>query len=200
MYGRITAEEIAALCHGMVVCGTDEAGRGPLAGPVYAAAVILPLDFPREILADSKVLSEKERVVAEEIIRQRATAYAVAFATHDEIDRVNILQASLLAMARAVDSLNAEPGVVLVDGNRCPELPFPCVPIIKGDGLVPEIMAASILAKTARDRFMVDYARIEPCYHFEKHKGYPTAEHRNLIRAHGPSKIHRKSFHVTFDE
>ncbi len=183
-----------------IVCGTDEAGRGPLAGPVYAAAVVLSEDFPISILADSKKLSEAKRLAAEKVIRERATAFAVAWATHEEIDLYNILRASLLAMKRAVESLELLPDIVLVDGNRVPELAVAGEAIVHGDSIVPEIMAASILAKTARDRWMTEYARIEPLYKFEKHKGYPTLEHRRLIRTYGPSKIHRRSFRLTFDE
>ncbi|HUX14157.1 MAG TPA: ribonuclease HII [Spirochaetia bacterium] len=176
------------------ICGVDEAGRGPLAGPVTAAAVILSEDFPREVLADSKVLTRRMREEAENVIRKHAAAYGIGWATHEEIDRINILQASLLAMSRAVEALGREVALVLVDGNRTPVLPFPSRAIIGGDAIVPEIMAASILAKTARDRWMIEYAKIEPQYLFEKHKGYPTAEHRRLIGVHGPSRIHRRTF------
>ncbi len=176
------------------VCGVDEAGRGPLAGPVTAAAVILPQNFPREALADSKVLSRKAREEAEKLIREHAIAFAIGWATHEEIDRINILQASMLAMSRAVAAICREVSLVLVDGNRTPVLPFPSRAVIGGDAIVPEIMAASILAKTARDRWMIEYAKIEPQYLFEKHKGYPTVEHRRLIGVHGPSRIQRRTF------
>lgn len=176
------------------LCGVDEAGRGPLAGPVTAAAVILPDDFPREILADSKVLSRERRERAERTIKETAVAYAIGWATHEEIDRLNILQASLLAMVRAVEVLSVKPALILVDGNRAPDFGCATEAIVRGDGLVPEIMAASILAKTARDRWMTEYAPTEPRYLFEKHKGYPTVEHRRLIGLYGPSKIQRRSF------
>ena len=179
---------------GQLVCGVDEAGRGPLAGPVTAAAVLLPEDFPMEILHDSKVMTERQRHAAESTIRAGALAYAVGWAWPEEIDRINILQASMLAMKRAVEQLRIVPEIVLVDGNFFPELPYPCRAIIRGDSLVPQIMAASILAKTSRDRWMIDYAGREPQYRFEKHKGYPTKEHRALIGLYGPSKIQRLSF------
>ncbi|MGA2977121.1 MAG: ribonuclease HII [Spirochaetia bacterium] len=178
-------------------CGVDEAGRGPLAGPVTAAAVILPSRFPSEILADSKVLSAKRRRDAAVIIREQSLAWGIGWASHEEIDNLNIHRASLLAMARAVQSLSIRPDCLLVDGLFCPDCGIPCTAIVKGDAAVPEIMAASILAKTARDAWMEEYALKEPAYRFEKHKGYPTAEHRRIILALGPSAIHRKSFRVT---
>lgn len=179
---------------GGLLCGVDEAGRGPLAGPVTAAAVILPDGFPRGILADSKVLSRDKRERAERTIREAAVAYGIGWATHEEIDRLNILQASLLAMVRAVGKLSSEPALILVDGNRAPVFGCEAKAIVRGDRIVPEIMAASILAKTARDRWMIEYAATEPLYLFEKHKGYPTVEHRRLIGLYGPSKIQRRSF------
>lgn len=183
------------------VIGADEAGRGPLAGPVCAAAVILPEDFPIDILNDSKKLSEKRRLEAEPVIKERAIAWAVSWATPKEIDQINILQASMLAMKRAyllvrkqIDAINLVPDILLVDGNRCPDVDIPCKAIVKGDASVHEIMAASILAKNARDRFMVCAARRWPVYGFEKHKGYPCASHKAALRKFGPCPIHRLTF------
>ncbi len=183
------------------VIGADEAGRGPLAGPVCAAAVILPEDFPIDILNDSKKLSEKRRLEAEPVIKERAIAWAVSWATPKEIDQINILQASMLAMKRAyllvrkqIDAISLVPDVLLVDGNRCPDVDIPCKAIVKGDASVHEIMAASILAKNARDRFMVCAARRWPVYGFEKHKGYPCASHKAALRKFGPCPIHRLTF------
>ena len=178
------------------VCGIDEAGRGPLAGPVTAAAVVLPPDFPTGILADSKVLSPSRRESAAAVIRQRAVAWAVGWATSEEIDRVNIHHATLLAMRRAVEGLTVRPSLLLVDGLFVPEAGVPGRAIIRGDATVPEIMAASILAKTARDAWMTEYAKREPGYGFEKHKGYPTREHRAAIARLGPCAIHRRSFRL----
>jgi ribonuclease HII len=175
----------------------DEAGRGPLAGPVTAAAVILPPDFPASLLADSKALSARRRAAAAGVIREKAVAWCVGWATHEEIDELNIHRATLLAMARAVRGLAIRPGRVLVDGLHCPDTGIPSVAIVKGDATVPAIMAASILAKTSRDAWMEGYARIEPAYGFDRHKGYPTAEHRTLVLRLGPSRIHRRSFRVS---
>ena len=180
-----------------LVCGIDEAGRGPIAGPVTAAAVILPPDFPVEILDDSKILAPVQREEAAGIIRSRSTCWALGWATHEEIDAVNILQAALLAMTRAVEALSIRPDRILVDGLYCPLCGIPATAIVKGDATVPQIMAASILAKTARDAWMDDYAKKEPAYLFEKHKGYPTAEHRRLVLKLGPSAIQRRTFRVT---
>jgi ribonuclease HII len=180
-----------------IFCGIDEAGRGPIAGPVTAAAVILPWDFPLDILDDSKVLSRSCRLEAADVIRSRSTCWALGWATHEEIDEINILRATLLAMARAVDALEIRPDQLLVDGLYCPECGMPATAIVRGDSAVPEIMAASILAKTARDAWMEEYARTEPAYLFEKHKGYPTAEHRALVIRLGPSAIQRRTFRVS---
>ena len=179
------------------VCGTDEAGRGPLAGPVCAAAVVLPKDFPIEILNDSKVLSEKKRIIAEKIIKEKAVAWSVRWATHKEIDKINILNASLLAMKRAFTEVSKKVKctILLVDGNKKPPIDFPCHAIVKGDATVPEIMAASILAKNARDRIMVHASLKYPGYGFEKHKGYPTKAHKEALRKLGPCPIHRTTFH-----
>ncbi|MBR1583531.1 MAG: ribonuclease HII [Spirochaetales bacterium] len=184
-----------------IVIGADEAGRGPLAGPVCAAAVVLPADFPIEILADSKALSEKKRNLAEPIIKEKAIAWAVAWGTPAEIDTINILQASLLAMKRAyllvkqqLKSKGIEADILLVDGNKRPDVDILCKAIVKGDATEPAIMAASILAKNARDRFMVCASRRWPQYGFEKHKGYPCASHKAALRQFGPSPIHRLTF------
>jgi len=179
-----------------IVCGVDEAGRGPLAGPVTAAAVVLPPDFPGGFLADSKVLSPSRREAAALVIRERATAWAVGWATAGEIDRLNIHHATLLAMRRAVEGLGVRPTQLLVDGLFVPDAGVPGRAVVRGDATVPEIMAASILAKTARDAWMTDYAVREPGYGFEKHKGYPTAEHRAAIARLGPCPIHRRSFRL----
>jgi ribonuclease HII len=179
------------------VCGVDEAGRGPLAGPVVAAAVILPRDFPMEILGDSKALSASRRDSAAAVIRARATAWAVGWAWPEEIDRINILEATLLAMGRAVRGLGIAPDSVLVDGLFVPNVNAPCTAIVSGDATVHQIMAASIIAKTTRDRWMERYARIEPDYGFDRHKGYPTEEHRARILQHGVCPIHRRSFRLT---
>jgi ribonuclease HII len=179
-----------------IICGIDEAGRGPIAGPVTAAAVILPDDFPREILDDSKILSPQRRQEAAATIRARSVCWALGWATHEEIDEINILRATLLAMARAVEALEIRPDQLLVDGLYCPACGIPGTAVVRGDA-VPEIMAASILAKTARDAWMEEYARKEPAYLFDKHKGYPTAEHRRLVLRLGPSAIQRRTFRVT---
>lgn len=181
---------------GLRICGIDEAGRGPIAGPVTAAAVILPADFPMELLEDSKVLTSAQREEAAAVIRERALCWALGWASHAEIDRLNILQATLRAMSRAVKALRLRPHRLLVDGLYCPDCGISSQAIVKGDATVPQIMAASILAKTARDAWMVEYARTEPAYLYEKHKGYPTAEHRRLVLALGPSRIQRRSFKV----
>jgi ribonuclease HII len=181
----------------MLVCGVDEAGRGPIAGPVTAAAVILPADFPKEALADSKALSPRRRERAEALIRERALAWATGWATPEEIDRLNIHQATLLAMGRALERLKIRPDLVLVDGLFAPATPLPCRTIVRGDASEAPIMAASILAKTARDRWMRIYGRRRPEYEFERHKGYPTRRHRRLVLEHGLSPIHRRSFRIS---
>jgi ribonuclease HII len=182
---------------GEALCGVDEAGRGPLAGPVTAGAVILGEGFPSDILADSKTLTARRRGRAATVIREKAVAWAAGWAWPEEIDRYNIHCATLLAMARALRALPVEPGLVLVDGLFAPPSLAPCRAIVKGDALVPEIMAASIIAKTARDLWMERYGRIEPEYKFEVHKGYPTPEHRELVKRLGPSPIHRRSFRIS---
>ncbi|MGH4037410.1 MAG: ribonuclease HII [Sphaerochaeta sp.] len=181
-----------------VIVGMDEAGRGPLAGPVYAAAVILPKDFPFEVLDDSKKLNFKKREIAEKVIKEKAIAYAVCFATAGEIDEINILWASMLAMKRAFTKVNeAYSGTIDIayaDGNRTPDLPIRCEAIVKGDSKVHEIMAASILAKNERDRIMLLCDKKWPQYGFKKHMGYPTKLHRQVLEEFGPCPIHRKSF------
>ncbi len=181
----------------LLSCGIDEAGRGPIAGPVTAAAVILPPDFPLEVLDDSKALTVAQRQNAAALIRERAVAWGLGWASHAEIDRINILRATLLAMARAVKALGIRPDEILVDGLYCPATTIPSRAIVKGDATEPSIMAASILAKTARDDWMERYARREPVYLFEKHKGYPTAEHRAIVLRVGPSRIQRRTFRIS---
>ena len=178
----------------MIVCGVDEAGRGPLAGPVHAAAVIL--DPKRRIrgLADSKVLTAGRREVLAARIRERAIAWAVAFATVEEIDRLNIHHATLLAMRRAVEALQTGPEEIWVDGRHCPAVSCRSRAIIDGDARHPVISAASILAKTARDAEMCVLHERYPQYGFHRHKGYGTPQHLALLERHGPSEIHRRSF------
>ena len=178
-----------------LVAGVDEAGRGPLAGSVVAAAVILDENFPIAGLTDSKKLSANRRMTLELEIKQRAKAWAIAEASQLEVDTINILQASLLAMKRAVLALDMKPGQVLIDGNRLPPLDgYQMLAIVKGDLSEPCISAASILAKQFRDRQMVELDRLYPQYQFARHKGYPTALHRQLLEEHGVSPVHRRSF------
>ena len=177
-----------------LVCGIDEAGRGPLAGPVVAAAVILDAERPIAGLDDSKKLGEKAREALALLIRERAVAWAVAEATVEEIDRLNILQATFLAMQRAVAGLGIRPTSALVDGNRCPQLAIPVTAVIKGDGKIASIAAASILAKTVRDAAMRMLHARYPQYGFASHMGYPTATHLRALEAHGVSPVHRRSF------
>ncbi len=177
-----------------LVCGIDEAGRGPLAGPVVAAAVILDPARPIDGLNDSKKLSEKKRVALAEEIREKAVAWCVAEANIEEIDRLNILWATMLAMQRAVAGLAVRPTAALVDGNRCPKLDMPVEAVVKGDGKIASIAAASILAKTVRDAGMLELHALYPQYGFDRHMGYPTAAHFAALQAHGASPVHRKSF------
>lgn len=180
---------------GWKAAGVDEAGRGPLCGPVYAAAVILDPTRPIDGLNDSKKLSEKKREALAPLIRERALAWAVGVATVEEIDRLNILHASMLAMRRAVEGLGVPPDEVLIDGNRVPSgLVVPARAIVGGDASEPAISAASILAKTGRDHEMMALALLYPQYGIARHKGYPTPEHLAALREHGPSPIHRRSF------
>ena len=176
------------------IAGVDEVGRGPLVGNVVTAAVILDPTKPIDGLADSKKLSEKKREYLYEIILERALAWCVASASPAEIDQINILQASMLAMARAVDGLEIAPEFVLVDGNRCPKIAYPCEAIVKGDSKIQEISAASILAKVVRDREMEHLDEQHPEYGFAKHKGYPTALHLAALKKYGPLPTHRRSF------
>lgn len=181
-----------------LICGADEAGRGPLAGAVYAAAVILNPDQPILGLADSKKLTEKKRDSLAIQIKQHALAWAIASSSVEEIDRINILQASLLAMKRAVEAMQLQFGVtphlVQVDGNKTPPINLPCEAIVKGDSKVQAISAASILAKTARDAELYELDKQYPLYGFAQHKGYPTAVHIALLHQHGVSPVHRKSY------
>ncbi|MBL8513565.1 MAG: ribonuclease HII [Betaproteobacteria bacterium] len=177
-----------------LICGTDEAGRGCLAGDVFAAAVILDPARPIAGLADSKILSEKKRNTLAVLIRSQSRAWAVARASVAEIDEINILQASLLAMRRAIQSLGVSPHEVLVDGLHVPKIEWPARAIVDGDQLVPEISAASILAKTARDAYMVEEALRHPQYAFAAHKGYGTKVHMDALAQHGPCILHRMSF------
>ena len=178
----------------IIICGVDEAGRGPLAGPVYAAAVILNDDRPIVGLMDSKKLSEKRRDKLALEIKQHATAWAIAEASVEEIDEINILRASLLAMRRAVEALQIRPQEVWVDGLHCPDTGLPSRAIVQGDSSVAAISAASILAKTARDAAMIALHERYPYYGFDGHKGYPTTAHVAALKLHGVSDVHRKSF------
>ncbi len=177
-----------------VICGVDEAGRGPLAGPVCAAAVILPpyLEIPG--LNDSKKLTDKRRRELFPLIQEQAIAYGIGFATHEEIDQVNILQATYLAMERAMAQLSVTPELALIDGNRAKDFGIPVQTVVKGDSLSASIAAASVLAKVSRDDLMLQYAQEYPQYGFEIHKGYGTKAHYEALTAYGPSPIHRMSF------
>ncbi len=177
-----------------VICGVDEAGRGPLAGPVFAAAVILDRNRPIAGLRDSKKLNEARRDELAPLIREHAIAWAVAKASEEEIDRLNILQASLLAMKRAVYALQTVPTLALIDGNKCPVMRIQSIAIVEGDDKIESISAASILAKTARDAALVKLHRKYPQYGFDQHKGYGTALHLERLREHGASPVHRRSF------
>ena len=190
------------ICDDEMICGTDEAGRGPLAGPVVAAAVVLPRDFPFFILADSKKMSERKRLEAESVIKEKAIAWAPAAVSHKTIDRINILNASLLAMKLAYEKIKGTTAITLLlaDGNKCPDVDIPCRAIVKGDAKIPEIMAASILAKNERDRLMVLADRKWPAYGYAKHKGYPTAAHIKAIGIYGPSPIQRMTFHTGLEK
>ncbi len=176
------------------VCGIDEAGRGPLAGPVFAAAVILPDGCVIDGLNDSKKLSPKKRDELFEIIRERAVAFSVDAATEKEIDEINILQATFLAMKRAQEGLKIKADYALIDGNRMPPLSIPAMSIVKGDSLSSSIAAASILAKVSRDRYMTQLDKLYPQYKFAQHKGYPTELHYEMIAKYGISPVHRLSF------
>ena len=181
-----------------IEAGCDEAGRGCLAGPVCAAAVILPRNFKHKLLNDSKQLCSEDRFALRKVIEKKALAYAIAFVDHEEIDRINILNASFLAMHKALDQLSQQPGFILIDGNRFKkynEIPHEC--IIKGDGKYLSIAAASILAKTYRDDYMHKISTEHPEYEWASNKGYPTIKHRNAVLKHGFSPYHRRTFRVT---
>ncbi len=185
-----------------LVCGVDEAGRGPLAGPVVAAAVVLPDSapegIPNGILNDSKQMSPGKRIEAARVIRNICIESGIGWCWPEEIDRLNIHRATLLAMKRALAMLSCRPHVVLIDGLFVPNVRLCCVPIVRGDEKVPQIQAASILAKTTRDLWMQRYSRIETEFGFERHKGYPTREHRTALGRLAPSPIHRLSFNLTY--
>lgn len=176
------------------ICGVDEAGRGPLAGPVYAAAVILPKGLEIAGLNDSKKLTEAKRNALFDEITQKAIAYSIAFSTVEEIETLNILGATMLAMNRAIEGLSVKPELALIDGNRNKDINLNSRCVIKGDSLCADIAAASVLAKVSRDRYMLEMAKKYPEYHFEKHKGYGTKLHYEALREHGPSELHRPSF------
>ncbi len=177
-----------------LICGVDEAGRGPLAGPVCAAAVILPENKIIEGINDSKKLTEKKREILFDVIINECVAYSIAFATVEEIEEINILNATMLAMKRAIEGLSVKAEYAMIDGNRLPSLDIPCECIVKGDARSASIAAASILAKVSRDRLCYEYAEKYPQYGFDKHKGYGTKLHTDAIKEYGPCKIHRMSF------
>ena len=178
----------------VTICGVDEAGRGPLAGPVCAAAVILPAGLVIPGLDDSKKLSDKRRRELFPIIKENAIAYGIAFATHEEIDEINILQATFLAMERALAQLKIKPDLALIDGNRQKDFGINVETVVKGDSRSANIAAASVLAKVTRDEYMEQIAKEYPQYGFEIHKGYGTKAHYEALRQHGPSPIHRMTF------
>lgn len=181
----------------VIEVGCDEAGRGCLAGPVFAAAVILPPDFKSDLLNDSKQLSERKRYILRKIIEHEALAWAVGIVNNEEIDRINILRASILAMHRALDGLKLRPEEIIVDGNRfTPYANLPYTTIVKGDGKYMSIAAASILAKTYRDDHMIRLHKEYPAYHWDRNKGYPTHAHRQAIREHGTTPYHRMTFNL----
>ena len=182
------------------ICGVDEAGRGPLAGPVCAAAVILPRDLEIPGLTDSKKLTDKKRRELFPIIKEQAIAYGIGFASEQEIDEINILQATFLAMQRAIDQLEGKADLALIDGNRQKDFGLPAVTVVKGDSLSASIAAASVLAKVTRDDLMLEMAETYPEYGFEIHKGYGTKAHYEALRKHGASPIHRQSFLKKFYE
>ncbi len=187
--------EIEAMNQGFkTVCGVDEAGRGPLAGPVYAAAVILPVGTEIQGLNDSKKLSEKKREELFEVIKDVAVSFSVGIATEKEIDSINILNATFLAMTRAINGLEIPADYAIIDGNRAPKSEIATETVVKGDGKVMSVAAASIIAKVSRDRFMLEMAEKYPQYQFQKHKGYGTKLHYEMIEKYGISPIHRKTF------
>ena len=177
-----------------VICGVDEAGRGPLAGPVCAAAVILPNGLEIPGLTDSKKLTDKKRRELFPIIKEQAVAYGIGYASHEEIDEINILQATYLAMERALAQLSVKPHIAMIDGNRAKDFGMPVRTVVKGDSLSANIAAASVLAKVSRDDLMLELANQYPEYSFEVHKGYGTKAHYEALRQHGASPVHRKTF------
>lgn len=181
-----------------VICGVDEAGRGPLAGPVYAAAVILPRDLEIPGLTDSKKLSDKKRRELFPIIQEQAVAFGIGVASEKEIDEINILQATFLAMKRALEKLSVRPDLALIDGNRKTDFGVPAKTVVKGDSLSASIAAASILAKVSRDDYMMELAQKYPQYGFDIHKGYGTKAHYQALREFGPSEVHRMTFLKSF--
>lgn len=181
-----------------VICGVDEAGRGPLAGPVYAAAVILPRDLEIPGLTDSKKLSDKKRRELFPIIQEQAEAFGIGVASEKEIDEINILQATFLAMKRALEKLSVRPDLALIDGNRETDFGVPAKTVVKGDSLSASIAAASILAKVSRDDYMMELAQKYPQYGFDIHKGYGTKAHYQALREFGPSEVHRMTFLKSF--
>jgi ribonuclease HII len=185
----------------LIECGTDEAGRGSIAGPVTAAAVMLPDNFKNEILTDSKQLSEKKRALLKPIIEEQAICFGVSHIMMEKIDEINILNASILAMHKSIEKLSKKPELIAVDGNRFkPFLDIPHQTIIKGDGKYLHIAAASILAKTYRDAYMEEIDKEYPMYNWKQNKGYPTKEHREAIKKYGITKYHRKSFRLLPEE
>jgi len=190
----VTSSAIQTTRQPHLIAGVDEVGRGPLAGAVVAAAVILNPKKPIAGLVDSKLIDEAKREELDKLIRRRALAYCIAEASVEEIDTLNILHASMLAMKRAVEGLGVEPKLVLVDGNRCPDIAYPAQAIVKGDQHVQSIGAASIIAKVNRDRQMVELHQQHPEFGFDRHKGYPTAQHRAAIMQFGVTPLHRQSF------
>ena len=187
-------QKISEIYNVNIMCGVDEAGRGPLAGPVYAAAVILPVCIDIPGLNDSKKLSESSRVKLYDVITASALSYSVAFATVEEIESLNILEATYIAMNRAISGLTIKPQLALIDGNRNKGIECNSVCVVKGDSKCADIAAASILAKVSRDRYMLELAKEYPEYRFEKHKGYGTELHYEMLRKYGPSPAHRMSF------
>ena len=191
---KVTVAPSLFAIDGELICGVDEAGRGPLAGPVFAAAVILDPNTPLMGLRDSKKLTAQRREELAILIKRDALSWSIAQCSEAEIDQLNILQATLLAMRRAIEGLSITPTLALIDGNRCPVCTVRTEAIIKGDDKVAQISAASILAKTARDASLMDMHKIYPHYAFDQHKGYPTALHLERLREHGVSPVHRRSY------
>ena len=190
----IEYEQNAELRGYKAICGVDEAGRGPLAGPVCAAAVILPPDTIIDGVNDSKKLSEKKREALFDVIKETAVSYCIAYASVEEIESINILNATMLAMKRAVEGLDVKADYAMIDGNKMPQLEIDGEAIVKGDAKSMSIACASILAKVSRDRLLYEYAKEYPQYYFDKHKGYGTAAHREAILKYGPCPYHRMSF------